>query len=66
MAGWQKAAEIPGLISAAGAPPMMPAGGQPMMGGAAYTDSGSGAGGSLSVDFGILDFTWRTLVMLIL
>lgn len=24
MAGWQKAAEIPGLIGGAGAPPMMP------------------------------------------
>ncbi|MFL6810363.1 MAG: DUF4339 domain-containing protein [Bradyrhizobium canariense] len=40
MAGWQKAAEIPGLI-------------------------GGGAGGSLAVDFGILEFTWRSIVMLI-
>ena len=66
MAGWQKAAEIPGLISGGGAPPIIPAGGPPMMGGGAYTGAGSAAGGSLSVDFGILDFTWRTLVMLIL
>lgn len=54
MAGWQKAAEIPGLMTGGGAPPMM--------GGGGY---GGAAGGSLSVDFGILDFTWRTLVMLI-
>ena len=62
MAGWQKAAEIPGLVGGGGAPPMVPAGGPPMMGGAAYTGAGSAAGGSLSVDFGIWDFTWRTLV----
>jgi GYF domain 2 len=61
MAGWQKAADIPGLIGGAGVPPMVPTGGPPMTGG--YT--GAGGGGSLSVDFGILDFTWRTLVMLI-
>ncbi|MGY3236884.1 MULTISPECIES: DUF4339 domain-containing protein [unclassified Bradyrhizobium] len=66
MAGWQKAAEIPGLIPGGGAPPVIPAGGPPMMGGGAYTGAGSAAGGSLSVDFGILDFTWRTLVMVIL
>ena len=65
MAGWQKAAEIPGLVSGGGAPPIIPAGGPPMMGSGGYTGSGSAAGGSLSVDFGILDFTWRTLVMLI-
>lgn len=65
MAGWQKAAEIPGLMTGGGAPPIMPAGGPPMMGSGGYAGSGSAAGGSLSVDFGILDFTWRTLVMLI-
>ncbi|WP_426410566.1 DUF4339 domain-containing protein [Bradyrhizobium ganzhouense] len=63
MAGWQRAAEIPGLMTGGGAP-IIPAGGPPMMGGG-YTGAGSTAGGSLSVDFGILDFTWRTLVMLI-
>lgn len=65
MAGWQKAAEIPGLIGGGGGPPMMPAGGPPMMGGGGYTGAGSAAGGSLSVDFGILEFTWRSLVLLI-
>lgn len=60
MAGWQKAAEIPGLVRGSGAPPMMPAGG--------YADPGrydSAAGESLSVDFGILEFTWRSIVLLI-
>lgn len=63
MAGWQKAAEIPGLIGGGGAPPMMPTGGPPMMGSGGYT--GAGGGGSLAVDFGILEFTWRSIVMLI-
>ncbi|MGY3388899.1 hypothetical protein ACVWW6_001490 [Bradyrhizobium sp. USDA 3311] len=61
MAGWQKAAEIPGLVGG-GAPPMIPAGGPPTMGG---RGNGGAAGGSLSVDFGILEFTWRSIVMLI-
>lgn len=65
MAGWQKAAEIPGLMSGGGAPPIIPAGGPPMMGGGGYAGSGSAAGGSLSIDFGIIDFTWRTLALLI-
>ena len=65
MAGWQKAAEIPGLVSGGGAPPIIPAGGPPMMGSGGYTGAGSAAGGSLSVDFGIVEFIWRTLVMLI-
>jgi len=66
MAGWQKAAEIPGLIGG-GAPPMMPAGGPPVMGGGGYAGTGyaGGGGGSLAVDFGILDFTWRTLLLVI-
>lgn len=69
MAGWQKAAEIPGLIDG-GAPPMMPGGGPPMMSGGGYAGGGyaggaGGSGGSLAVDFGILEFTWRTLVLVI-
>ena len=63
MGGWQKAAEIPGLVGRGGAPPMVPAGGPPMMGAGGYT--GAGGGGSLSIDFGILEFTWRTLAFLI-
>ncbi|WP_314953441.1 DUF4339 domain-containing protein [Bradyrhizobium cosmicum] len=68
MAGWQKAAEIPGLIGG-GAPPMMPGGGPPMMSGGGYAGGyaggAGGSGGSLAVDFGILEFTWRTLVLVI-
>ncbi|MCK1739883.1 DUF4339 domain-containing protein [Bradyrhizobium sp. 139] len=63
MAGWQKAAEIPGLIGGGGAPPMVPAGGPPTMVAGGY--GGAGGGGSLSVDFGILEFTWRTIVAVI-
>ncbi|TWB07254.1 DUF4339 domain-containing protein [Bradyrhizobium stylosanthis] len=63
MAGWQKAAEIPGLLGGGGAPPMIPAGGPPMMGGGGY--GGAVSGGALAVDFGILEFTWRTIVLLI-
>jgi hypothetical protein len=63
MAGWQKAAEIPGLIGG-GAPPMVPAGGPPMMGGGGYAGGGAG-GGALAVDFSILEFTWRTIVAVI-
>ncbi|MBR0812041.1 DUF4339 domain-containing protein [Bradyrhizobium diazoefficiens] len=69
MAGWQKAAEIPGLVGGGGAPPMMPAGGPPMMGGSGYGGAGgyaaAGSAGSLAVDFGILEFTWRSIVLLI-
>ncbi|MCA1376845.1 DUF4339 domain-containing protein [Bradyrhizobium yuanmingense] len=59
MAGWQKAAEIPGLIGG-GAPPMVPTGGSGYGGAAGYA-----SGGSLSVDFSILEFTWRSIVLLI-
>src|SRR4029453_18658218 len=65
MAGWQKAAEIPGLLGGGGAPPMIPAGGPPLMGSGGYAGGGGGVAGSLAVDFGILEFTWRTLVLLI-
>jgi hypothetical protein len=62
MAGWQKAAEIPGMMAAPGGPPIVPAaGGPPMTGSGGY----AGSGGTLSIDFGILEFTWRSIVMLI-
>jgi len=55
MSGWQRAGEIPGLVaSAAPRPPGPPMAPQPAFGGA--------SGGSLSIDFGIWDFTWRSLV----
>ncbi|MGY8662123.1 DUF4339 domain-containing protein [Bradyrhizobium sp. UFLA05-109] len=67
MAGWQKAAEIPGLMAGGGAPPIIPAGGPPTMASAGgYSGGGYSAGGSaLSIDFDILEFTWRSIVLLI-
>src|SRR5882757_11230083 len=59
MAGWQKAAEIPGLMPGGSGPPAVPRpGGQAMA-------AGGYGGGPLSVDFGIWDFTWRSLVLII-
>jgi hypothetical protein len=55
MAGWQKASEIPGLLG--GGAPVVPQG-RPAMAGVGY----GGAAAALSVDFGILEFTWRALV----
>ncbi len=61
MSGWQKAGEIPGLVPGSAAPPAMPqAGGPPPV-----VASGSYSGGPLSVDFGIWDFTWRSIVFVI-
>jgi GYF domain 2 len=52
MAGWQKAGEIPGLLAgASGLPPVAQHGGL------------SATGGPLSIDFGIWEFTWRSVVL---
>jgi hypothetical protein len=52
MAGWQKAGEIPGLLAgASGLPPVAQHGGL------------SATSGPLSIDFGIWDFTWRSVVL---
>src|SRR5271156_6316865 len=56
MTGWQKAGEIPGLLSGAVAPPALS-----QSGGALAV----GGGGPLSIDFGIWEFTWRSLALLI-
>jgi hypothetical protein len=64
MAGWQKAGEIPGLMASGARPPAMsPAGAPPL--GTAGGYAGGQTGGPLSVNFEIIDFTWRTLVLLI-
>lgn len=61
MAGWQKASEIPGLMSGRGsAPPAVPQAGAPPMAGGGYAGQGA-----LSIDFGIWDFVWRSLVLAI-
>jgi uncharacterized protein DUF4339 len=59
MSGWQRAGDIPGLVpGGSGPPPVLRPGGPPSMD-AAYS------GGPLSIDFGILEFTWRSLVLLV-
>lgn len=58
MAGWQKAAEIPGLMSGGGSPPAMPqTGGMPMR--------GAGGGGPLSFDGGLFALLGRSIVYVI-
>jgi hypothetical protein len=67
MSGWQRAGEIPGLMPAGGAPPSVPqpGGPPPMSAGGGYGGGGGYTGGPLSIDFGILEFVWRTLVVII-
>jgi hypothetical protein len=59
MADWQKAGDIPGLFSGYSGPPAVPHAGGSVVAGSDYGD------GSLSVDFGIWDFVWRSLVLVI-
>jgi hypothetical protein len=59
MSGWQRAAEIPGLVPGGSGPPVIPQAGGPVMSAGGYS------GGTLSIDFGILEFTWRSIVLLI-
>jgi hypothetical protein len=67
MSGWQRAGEIPGLVPSGGAPPSVPqpGGPPPMSAGGGYGGGGGYAGGALSIDFGIWDFVWRSLVLFI-
>ena len=58
MAGWQRAGDIPGMMSVAGGPPAMPRSGGPPM------DTGAD-GSQLSLDMGIVDFTWRSIVLVL-
>jgi hypothetical protein len=57
MAGWQRAGDIPGLISGGSGPPAFQQFGSP--------ETGAGGGGPLSVEFGIWEFVWRSLVLAI-
>jgi hypothetical protein len=59
MSGWQRAGEIPGLVSGGSAPPSFARPGDPT------PMAGSYSGGPLSIDFGILEFVWRSLVLVI-
>jgi hypothetical protein len=60
MAAWQKAGEVPGLLSGSAIPPAMPGSGGPVLTGGGYT-----GGGAISIDFGILDYVWRSIVLCI-
>jgi GYF domain 2 len=56
MTGWQRAADVPGLMASAGRRPSLPqAGAPPMM-------AGGGSGGSLSIDLPLLPFLGRILL----
>jgi uncharacterized protein DUF4339 len=57
MAGWQKAGDIPGLLSGAYSPPH-PRPGSPLVG-------RGGDGAPLSLDFGIWEFVWRSIVLFV-
>lgn len=57
MANWQRAAEIPGLAPGASGPPAVP------RSGAAVPSTGGYSDGPLSIDFGIWDFVWRSIVL---
>ena len=59
MTDWRKAGDIPGLFSGNSGPPTVPQAGGSVVAGGSY------GGGSLSVDFGIWDFVWRSLVLTI-
>jgi uncharacterized protein DUF4339 len=61
MAGWQKAAEIPGLMGSSGGPPIIPgAGGPPVTGAGGYA-----GGGAISADLPIWPLLGRTLLYVI-
>jgi GYF domain 2 len=59
MAGWQKAAEVPGLMASAGGPPSLSMGGPPPMMGA------GGAGNALSAELPLWGLLGRTLLYII-
>src|SRR5216684_2597062 len=64
MAGWQKAGEIPGLMSGPARPPAMPqAGAPPMTGTGGY--GGGGVDGPLSIDLPLLPLLGRFLLLVI-
>jgi hypothetical protein len=59
MAGWQKAAEIPGLFSGGSGPPPMSQMGGPLVSAGGYS------GGPLSIDVGVWSLLGRSLVYII-
>jgi hypothetical protein len=74
MAGWQRAGDIPGLVSGRSGPPAMPqSGGQQISAGGEYRAGGQydagdrygEGGGPLSIDLGLWEFLGRGLLYII-
>jgi hypothetical protein len=64
MSGWQRAADVPGLMTGARPPAMPQSGPPPVTTEAGY--AGGGAGGSaLTIDFGIWEWIWRHIVLVL-
>ncbi|MGB3867466.1 MAG: GYF domain-containing protein [Xanthobacteraceae bacterium] len=69
MAGWQRAGEVPGLMTGGTRPPRPPSldrgniAGADFGGGTAVSAASGASGRSLWIDFGIWDFTWRSIVL---
>src|SRR5262247_187301 len=61
MAGWQKAAEVPGLMPAGGPPPMPMGGPPPMMG----ASGAAGPGNAISADLPLFGLLGRVIVYVI-
>jgi GYF domain 2 len=59
MAGWQKAAEIPGLIAGISGPPAVPQSGGPLL------SAGGLGGGPLSIELGLWSYFGRSLLFVI-
>lgn len=59
MSAWQSAGDVPGLLSSGSRPPAFPNAGVPRARGG-FLESGP-----LSINFGILEFVWRSLVLVI-
>jgi hypothetical protein len=59
MAGWQRAAEVPGLMASAGGPPVLPHGGPPVMG------AGGAAGNALKAELPLWGLLGRSIVYVI-
>ncbi len=64
MAGWQRAGDIPGLMSRTSRPSAAPQAGVPLNAGGGY-GGGRDGGGPLSLDFDILEFAWRSIALVI-
>jgi hypothetical protein len=57
MAGWEKAGDIPGLFSGVSGPPVLPrSGGSP-------AGAGGLGGGPLSIDVGVWELLWRSVLL---